>query len=162
MAKIWKLQWEFQWFISLSFPVPCVVIIFVCSPSSLQLLRLEQGENIDGSKIKLWHIIKVKVVLLSMTCLGLQEALTLSYNAGHWLCLWTCGWKLSSLFCFILAGGRAAGADEGYGGTPSIWVIWNKLFCSSYVSYSKYSIGIKKNDIYYLYSLLRKENYCLC
>lgn len=120
MAKIWKLQREFQWFISLSFPVHCVVIIFVCSPSSLQLLRLEQGENIDGSKIKLWRIIKVKVVLLSMTCLGLQEALTFSYNAGHWLCLWTCGWKLLSLFCFLLAGMEEGlqGQMRDMGGLP--------------------------------------------
>lgn len=37
-AKIWKLQWEFQWFTSLFFPAPPVVIIFVVLPTPYSYL----------------------------------------------------------------------------------------------------------------------------
>lgn len=121
-AKISKLQREFQWFIYLCFPGLCTVIVFVHSAYSLQILRLQHGENIDGLRNKLQHIIKVKVVLLSIRHLRLHEALTFFYNTSHWLWLWTCGWKLPSLFCFPLS--LKWGRRVGRRGAKEMWGEW--------------------------------------
>lgn len=115
------MQREFQWFIYLCFPGHCTVIVFVHSAYSLQILRLQQGENIDGLRNKLQHITKVKVVLLSIRHLRLHEALTFCYNTSHWLWLWTCRWKLLSL---LLPFELEVGKERRKKGVKDMWGEW--------------------------------------